>query len=120
MRAPTASSGYDIAARNCSRSSTGKAWKTSCITPSGRSGAVLLVHQRFHQLVLWHFLAFHQVLDKAVPPQELLNLTQVGLEVLEFLLRAEGFDHARRPFAVNWSPGCRGQRPTRRTRLRRF
>ena len=83
-------------------------------------GDVLPVHQRFHQLVLWHFLAFHQALDQAVPPKELLNLTQVGLQVLEFLLRAEGFDHARRPFAVNWSAGCRGQRPTRRTRLRRF
>ena len=68
-------------------------------------GDVLPMHERFHQLVLWHFLALHQVLDQAVPPQELLNLTQVGLEVFELLLRAEGFDHARRPFAVKWSPG---------------
>src|SRR5260221_439847 len=37
MRAPTASSGYDIAARNSSRSSTGKAWKTSWMTSSRKS-----------------------------------------------------------------------------------
>src|SRR5437660_1369045 len=68
-------------------------------------GDVLPVHERFHQRVLRHFLALHQALDRAVPPQELLNLTQVGLEVFELLLRAEGFDHASRPYAVNGSPG---------------
>jgi hypothetical protein len=45
------------------------------------------------------------VLDEAVPPQEFLNLMQVGLEVFELLLRAVGFDHAILPFAVNWLPG---------------
>jgi len=78
------------------------------------------MRERFHQLVLWHFLALHQVLDEAVPPQELLNLTQVGLEVFELLLRAESFDHARRRFDVDWTRGCRGQRLGRRVRLRRF
>ncbi len=80
-------------------------------------GDVLPVHERLHQLVFRHFLALHQALDQPVPPQKILNLAQVGLEVFELLLRAESFRHARRPFDVI---GRRGQRPTRRVRLRRF
>jgi hypothetical protein len=62
------------------------------------------VHERLHQLVFRHFLALDQALDQAVPPEELLNLTQVRLEVFELLLRAESFRHARRPFDVDWTP----------------
>ena len=39
ISAPTMSSSKDIAARSCSRSSTGRLWKTSSITSCGRSGA---------------------------------------------------------------------------------
>ena len=39
ISAPTMSSSKDIAARSCSRSSTGRLWNTSSITSCGRSGA---------------------------------------------------------------------------------
>src|SRR6266446_8511864 len=113
MRAPTASSAYDIVALRLDEIPDDEpllqrqrfehvrdVGRMHGVELRAKFGDVLPVHQRFHQLVLWHFLAFHQALDQAVPPKELLNLTQVGLQVLEFLLRAEGFDHARRPFAV--------------------
>jgi hypothetical protein len=43
--------------------------------------------------VLGHFLALDESLDEAMTAQELPDLVQIDLEVLEILLRAEGFDH---------------------------
>jgi len=73
--------------------------------------------------VLRHFLALDQALDQLVSAQELLDFVQVGLEVLEFLLRAQGFDRAlRSAFHPGLHRGCgaaerRRMRPTRLRRL---
>jgi len=75
--------------------------------------------------VLRHFLALAQALDQLVSAQELLDFVQVGLEVLEFLLRAQGFDRAlRSAFHPDYAwVGCGGateRREMRPPRLRRL
>jgi hypothetical protein len=49
-------------------------------------GDVLPIHERFHQVVLGHFLTLDQAFDEAVTAQQLPDLVQVGFEVLELFL----------------------------------
>jgi hypothetical protein len=80
------------------------------------------VHGGFHYIVLGNFLALDQALDQLVSAQELLDLVHVGLEVLEFLLRVEGFDRAlRSAFPVDYDGVWRrGTTPDAPPRLRRL
>ena len=58
-------------------------------------GEVLLVHERLDQLVPRHLLPLDQALDETMPPQALLHLVQVLLQVLK-LFSLDRLGHAGR------------------------